>query len=433
MVGHRLTSMKVRMPSHKHPHITCDESGIKSLDATTLTRTQRLHGVKRVPHKTKKEEVIPLVKSKGLGETIIPDSFDWRTYGSGSLLTPVLDQEDCGCCYAFSSTSMLADRISIATNGSVKELLSPQDIANCGNKFVTDKLSANDSEINQLITQGTLLDADYYALEGCEGGTMAAVANYLVYNGVPLASDVPFTCPTGKSSCINTKYCTTNSFGRIRGTKAVYVTDGKEDYNSTELDQTQIDDNCKNMQLAIMTQGPIAAAMDVYLDFEYYTPGTIYIKVDNVIMNGRQQVNTFQGGHAISIVGWGKTTPTDGSEPVLYWIIRNSWGPAWGDNGYFYLQRGVNMVNIETDCVAVLVDTSNLSGSTNVTNDSTTTTVSYQTPTVQSGPVILKQGISDTSFIVITIVVAVIALALAAGAIFVATKLSKKKKNRLTQ
>lgn len=36
--------------------------------------------------------------------------------------------------------------------------------------------------------------------------------------------------------------------------------------------------------------------------------------------------------HAVLVVGY---TPT-------YWILKNSWGPGWGDDGYFYLPRGVN-------------------------------------------------------------------------------------------
>ena len=39
--------------------------------------------------------------------------------------------------------------------------------------------------------------------------------------------------------------------------------------------------------------------------------------------------------HAIAIVGY-DTTP----EGMNYWIIKNSWGPHWGENGYMRLQRG---------------------------------------------------------------------------------------------
>ena len=42
------------------------------------------------------------------------------------------------------------------------------------------------------------------------------------------------------------------------------------------------------------------------------------------------------------IVGYG----TDAATGLNYWIVRNSWG-TWGQGGYSYVQRGVNMCNIE--------------------------------------------------------------------------------------
>ncbi len=46
--------------------------------------------------------------------------------------------------------------------------------------------------------------------------------------------------------------------------------------------------------------------------------------------------------HAVVLVGWGNLNG------INYWIGRNSWGPGWGKEGYFLIQRGVNKCGIET-------------------------------------------------------------------------------------
>ena len=45
--------------------------------------------------------------------------------------------------------------------------------------------------------------------------------------------------------------------------------------------------------------------------------------------------------HAVVFVGYGTENGTD------YWIVRNSWGPNWGDHGYFRMQRGINLCQVE--------------------------------------------------------------------------------------
>jgi len=37
--------------------------------------------------------------------------------------------------------------------------------------------------------------------------------------------------------------------------------------------------------------------------------------------------------HGVQLVGYG----VDGSK--LYWLVRNSWGPGWGEHGYIRIQR----------------------------------------------------------------------------------------------
>jgi hypothetical protein len=44
--------------------------------------------------------------------------------------------------------------------------------------------------------------------------------------------------------------------------------------------------------------------------------------------------------HAVTVVGFGTAGGLD------YWLIKNSWGPAWGESGFIRLQRGVGMCGV---------------------------------------------------------------------------------------
>jgi hypothetical protein len=38
-----------------------------------------------------------------------------------------------------------------------------------------------------------------------------------------------------------------------------------------------------------------------------------------------------------------------------YWLVANSWSPAWGEKGYFKIRRGTNECGIETIPAAGIV------------------------------------------------------------------------------
>jgi len=48
----------------------------------------------------------------------------------------------------------------------------------------------------------------------------------------------------------------------------------------------------------------------------------------------------FQGNHVVKVIGWDSNP--DGSS---YWIIENSWGSDWGENGYGKIQAGETMLD----------------------------------------------------------------------------------------
>ena len=81
------------------------------------------------------------------------------------------------------------------------------------------------------------------------------------------------------------------------------------------------------------TIGPVSVAYQVVEDFMLYSGG---VYTSDKCKQGVQDVN-----HAVLVVGYGRSQ-VDGP----YWIIKNSWGSNWGENGYFRIARGRNMCGI---------------------------------------------------------------------------------------
>lgn len=40
----------------------------------------------------------------------------------------------------------------------------------------------------------------------------------------------------------------------------------------------------------------------------------------------------------------------DEQEKMKYWLIQNTWGPQWGENGFFRMKRGNDEFGIESIC-----------------------------------------------------------------------------------
>jgi len=85
-----------------------------------------------------------------------------------------------------------------------------------------------------------------------------------------------------------------------------------------------------NMMAEIYHRGPIACGIAVPQALENYTSG-----IFEDTTGDRSLV------HDISVVGYGV------ENGKKFWIVRNSWGTAWGENGFFRVVRGINNLGIE--------------------------------------------------------------------------------------
>jgi len=77
----------------------------------------------------------------------------------------------------------------------------------------------------------------------------------------------------------------------------------------------------ENMKQTLADAGPFEASMIVYSDFYDYSGG-VY----------RHTYGSLEGGHAVTIVGY--------NDYGGYWIVKNSWGTGWGENGWFRIAYG---------------------------------------------------------------------------------------------
>lgn len=213
----------------------------------------------------------------------VPDVFDARTHWKG-LIHPIRDQQQCGSCWAFSSSEVLSDRVAIA-QGKPSPVLSAEDLVSCDKKD-----------------------------QGCNGGELPLAWKYLTTTGIVTDSCMPYDAGRGKapscpSSCIDSE-----SFTRTKAESA-YAIKGAD-----------------NMQKDLMMHGPIQVAFMVYKSFMSYSSG-IYHK--------HKHEGQPEGGHAVKLVGWG----LQGNR--RYWIVANSWGTTWGEDGFFRILRGKNECGLE--------------------------------------------------------------------------------------
>jgi len=74
---------------------------------------------------------------------------------------------------------------------------------------------------------------------------------------------------------------------------------------------------------AAVAQGPVSVAIEADTSvFQFYNGGIIKSKACGTDLD-----------HAVLVTGYGTENGVD------YWILKNSWGPRWGEKGFFRIVR----------------------------------------------------------------------------------------------
>ncbi len=172
---------------------------------------------------------------------------------------------------------------------------------------------------NVVISPQSLLDC---AQGGCTGGdVLSTLASLVDRPAVELWCD-PYTGT--KATCCST--CgTSNTYGIEPGSVRQVGGAGEAGVLQMQLEQVR--------------GGPGVVGLTVMNDLFSYS-SSVYSPSASATLVAR---------HAVSLVGWGE----DGGVP--YWICQNSWGPSWGEQGFFRIARGADVRGIESSSGLVVV------------------------------------------------------------------------------
>ncbi|KAL8487519.1 hypothetical protein ACS0TY_023994 [Phlomoides rotata] len=199
----------------------------------------------------------------------------------------------------------LPDSIDWREKGAVAPV---KDQGSCGSCWAFSTIVSVEG-INQIATgslislsEQELVDCDTSYNQGCNGGLMDYAFEFIIKNGgIDTEEDYPYTGRDGRCD-------------QSRKNAKVVSIDGYEDVP---------ENNEKALQKAAAHQ-PISVAIEGGgRDFQLYESGIFTGKCGEDL------------DHGVAVVGYGSEKGKD------YWIVRNSWGPSWGEEGYIRMERNV--------------------------------------------------------------------------------------------
>ena len=206
-----------------------------------------------------------------------PSAFDWRDVSGANYISPVRDQAGCGSCVAFGTTAVLESMVRITARQPALEV----DL----------------SEAYAFFCLGPRAGAG--ACPG--GGWWPDDALAAMKAGVTDEANFPYTDadqPCGRGADWKSRLTTFSSWTRKTSITA--------------------------MKTYLSTVGPMTACFTVYEDFFSYYSGGVYSHSGNS--------GDVIGGHCVQVVGY--------DDAARCWIAKNSWGAAWGEDGYFRIRYG---------------------------------------------------------------------------------------------
>lgn len=207
--------------------------------------------------------------------------------------------------YAVMPGEVLPESVDWRETGAVNPV---KDQRSCGSCWAFSTVAAVEG-INQIVTgelislsEQELVDCDTEYDMGCNGGLMDYAFDFIIKNGgLDTEEDYPYTGFDGECNLSG------------KSSKVVSI-DGYEDV--PPFDE-------KALQKAVAHQ-PVSVAVEAGgRALQLYVSGIFTGECGTAL------------DHGIVAVGYGTENGTD------YWIVRNSWGSSWGENGYIRMERNM--------------------------------------------------------------------------------------------
>jgi len=202
----------------------------------------------------------------------------------------VKDQKNCGSCWAIAAATVLEGHAEIYSGKARR--FSSQQIVMC---TPNPRHCGGDA--------------------GCQGATAELAMDFVMKHGLAEESEVPYTGHDGK--------CTMGSASKDMA--MLLSGSGDSAHGGMSIGMTGWETLPKNkyapLLQALAERGPVAVSVAADTWFSY----------DNGIFNGCGKDSVID--HAVTAIGYGET---DGHK---YWVIQNSWGPNWGEQGHIRLER----------------------------------------------------------------------------------------------
>jgi len=192
-----------------------------------------------------------------------------------------------------------------------------KDQGSCGSCWAFSATGATESQyaiatgtLNSLSEQELVDCSTAYGNAGCDGGFMDSAFLYIKANeGLSLESDYPYTGKDG--TCEKSSYT---------------------HYDPIDGFQLVARDNETAMMIAVYN-GPISVGIQAnQFAFQFYSNG---------ILDGICGTSI---DHGVLLVGYG----VDNGDK--YWVVKNSWGTDWGEDGYIRICRDCGKNGDEGEC-----------------------------------------------------------------------------------